>query len=83
MKINLTPAAPSNAAIAADAARTYLEFAIEPDKVPVKWCFGATYVEADSQLLYPGIARVWSGSTAQQAFSFSPGTGAISVTDLP
>jgi len=80
-RILLKPTAASDAAIAADAARTYLEFSAETFAA-ARWCLGATFVEADSQLLPVGQPRPFEGLLAQQAFSFSAGQGAIAVTTL-
>jgi hypothetical protein len=81
-KVILKRTAASDAAIAADAGRTYLEFCAETF-AEVRWCFGATFVEADSQSLPVGLIRPFEGALAQQAFSFSAGQGSIAVTTLP
>jgi hypothetical protein len=80
-KITLKPLSASDEAIAADGARVYLEFSLDSPG-DVRWCFGTTFVEADSQLLTPGLTRPFEGSISQQAFSFGPGKGIIDVTTL-
>lgn len=60
----------NNAAIAADPARTYLEFSLKRGTAPVRFSYGATFVDADSQILEEGVFRACSGTIAQSAISF-------------
>jgi len=84
-KITLLPAAAKNGAIAADASRTYVEFAISPGGQETRWSFGSTFTAADSQSLQPGDARTFEGTPAQQAFSFAsaPSGTVIDVSTRP
>lgn len=81
-KITLSPTAAKDAAIAA-AARTYLEFTLAQGSQECRFSHGTTYVAADSQALLPGDIRIWEGSAAAGAFSFSPcPNGVIDVSSL-
>lgn len=73
-KATLTTAGASDAAIAADAGRIYVEFSASAD---CRFSIGATYVEADSQRLLANEIRIFEGTLAEQAFSFSDGKDTI------
>lgn len=64
-----------NAAIAADASRTYMQFQVQVGTYPVRWSFGATYDTTDNQLLQPGDPMIITGTIAQLAVSFKKEQG--------
>jgi hypothetical protein len=69
-KLTLSPSLVTNAGIAA-AARTHLEFTIAPGGQECRFSYGTTYTAADSQVLRPGDVRIFAGTLATGAFSFS------------
>jgi hypothetical protein len=83
-KVALSPSAVSDNAIAADTARTVLIFTLRAGSQPAKWCFGATYAEAGSQRMQPGVPwNMGSSAAVQSAISFSAANASVDVTVLP
>lgn len=80
-QITLSESGVTDLAIAANASRTYLEFSATAS---LRWCFGVEYVEAESQPLPSGDARIFQGAVAQQGISFSASKECrVDVTILP
>lgn len=69
-KISLSGSANTNAAIAANPARTALEIRVGRDGQPVRFTPAATYSDTNNGQIDPGDVRVFEGVFAQSAFSF-------------
>lgn len=69
-QLTLTNGAATDAGIAASGSRSSIIVQANPPS-SFRWCFGATYVEADAQTNPAGEPLILNGVPAQQAISFS------------
>lgn len=73
-KVTLNQTTGTNAAVAANLSRIYLEFSANAD---FRYCIAALYNESDSQMVRCGEHKIFTGTVAQKDFSFSSGLNTV------